>query len=113
MPTTQTLDGVDLTESLKGNPIPSRTQPMIWDFAGYGGIVAVRDGDWKIIRRSVNRKKPTPWELYNLVNDQNETNDLASTNPEIVKRLESSYETNRTIEPDFPNKVYDARAGSN
>ena len=113
LPQNQTLDGIDLTEALKGNDAPKRDQPMVWDFAGYGGIVAVRDGDWKIIRRSVNRKKPTAWELYDLNEDRNETNDLASKHPETVKRLEASYLANRTVEPDFPNRVYDVQAGQN
>ncbi len=108
LPRTQTLDGIDLSEALKGNQAPDRTQPMIWDFAGYGGIVAVRDGDWKIIRRSVNRKKPTDWELYDLKADRNETTNLASTHPDIVKRLESNYLANRTVEADFPNRIYDS-----
>ena len=42
---------------------------MIWDFRGYRGIVAIRDGDWKAVRRNLNAKKPGDWELYNLTKD--------------------------------------------
>ena len=104
---TQQLDGIDLTDVLRGKPAPVRANPMIWDFNGYSGIVAIRDGDWKAIRRNLKTKKPKAWELYNLATDRNETTDLASTHPEIVQRLESAYVKTRTVEPDFPNPVYD------
>ena len=107
LPKTQRLDGIDLTDVLKGKPAPPRTEPMIWDFNGYGGIVAIRDGDWKAIRRKVKSKKPSAWELYNLAQDRSETTDLASQHPEIVQRLEAAYLNTRTVEPDFPLPFYD------
>lgn len=107
LPSSQRLDGLDLTSLLQGKDAPERTEPMIWDFRGYRGIVAIRDGQWKAVRRNLTTKKPGNWELYNLADDRNETNDLASTHPEIVQRLEKSYRDSRTVEPDFPNPVYD------
>ncbi|MEM7313131.1 MAG: arylsulfatase [Planctomycetota bacterium] len=103
----QHLDGIDLTSVLKGKAAQDRKNPMIWDFAGYGGIAAIRDGDWKALRRSLNRNKALPWELYNLKDDRNETEDLASQHPEVVKRLEKMYVASRTVEPDFTNATYD------
>ena len=44
-------------------------------------LQAVRSGDWKL--RIVKEKT----ELYNLAKDISESNNLASENPEIVKRL--------------------------
>ena len=55
-----------------------RETPLIWDFHNYGGIVAIRDGRWKALRRNVLRKTPGVWELYDLENDEAETTDLAS-----------------------------------
>ena len=109
LPADQQLDGIDLTAEFKGEPSPKRNEPMIWDFAGYGGIVAVRDGKWKAIRRSLKRKKAGEWELYNLDEDRSEANDLAAKHPEIVSRLETAYLSNRTVESDFPNQVYDPK----
>jgi arylsulfatase len=80
---------------------------MIWDFGEYGGIVAIRDGDFKAIRRDVNREKPGDWELYNIATDPGEQHDLANENPHRVQQLEKLYLGHRTIEPDFPNLLYD------
>ncbi|MFT5301911.1 MAG: arylsulfatase A [Mariniblastus sp.] len=104
LPGSQQLDGIDLTGVVQGQAAPERTEPMIWDFNGYGGIAAIRIGKWKAVRRDLKKgkKQPADWELYDLDQDPNETNDLASDNPSVVKRLESAYLKTRTFEPDFP-----------
>lgn len=107
---TQKLDGVDLSAMICGGEAKARTSPMIWNFSGYGGIIAVRDGDWKALRRDVNRKNPGHWELYNLADDPRESNDLAGARPEVVKRLEAAFVANRSPEPDFPMPLYDDTA---
>lgn len=103
LPRSQQLDGIDLTDALQGKRDPQRTEPMIWEFNGYGGIVAIRDGKWKALRRNLKRgKQPLEWELYDLELDRNETTDLAKNHPDIVKRLEAAFLKTRTVEPDFP-----------
>ena len=108
LPTGQTLDGVSLVGLLNGQQL-ERNKPLIWNFNGYGGQVAVRDGDWKAIRQSLMRKQPEPWQLYNLANDPGETTNLANQHPEIVQRLEQAFLSDRTVEPDFPLPFYDQR----
>ena len=44
---------------------------------------AVKEGEWKLVR-----KDKDPWELYNIVNDPAELNDLAAEHPDLVGRLE-------------------------
>lgn len=103
LPVSQTLDGIDLSGTLRGQPDPRRTEPMIWEFNGYGGIVAIRDGNWKAIRRNLKRgKQPLDWELYDLQQDPSELHDVAGRHPEVVDRLESGYLKTRTYEPEFP-----------
>lgn len=106
----QTLDGIDLAPVLAGDTNVPREAPLIWDFHNYGGIVAVRDGRWKAVRRDVLKRVPGAWELYDLDQDRNETTDLASANPDVVKRLESAYVSTRTAEPDFAVPLYDKLA---
>ena len=101
------LDGEDLTEVLLSQATLERKRPMIWEFAGYGGIVAVRSGDWKAIRRSTKRKKPGPWELYDLAKDPQEKNDVASQHDDTLKKIVAAYLENRTPEPDFPQPLFD------
>lgn len=104
---TQQLDGVDLVPALLGKPIAKRAEPMCWEFAGYGGIVAIRDGRWKAIRRNLKRKKPSDWELYNLEEDPTETTDLANKHSDIVKRLEQAFLKTRTTNEKFALPIYD------
>ena len=102
LPNGQQLDGVNLIPELTGQTTPQRHQPLFWEFNGYRGIVAIRDDQWKAIRRDVKTDMPKNWELYNLDEDRNETTDLAEQHPEIVDRLEEAYLKTRRVEPDFP-----------
>ncbi|MCD0462252.1 arylsulfatase [Roseiconus lacunae] len=110
LPKDQILDGVSLVSLLEGQP-KERSKPLIWNFNGYGGIVAVRDGKWKAIRKDLLRKKPNDWELYDLSADRAESTDLAKRHPEIVARLEQAFLQDRTVEPDFPMPIYDEQTG--
>lgn len=103
----QNLDGVDLRPVLDGGKLPAREELMIWDFAGYGGQVAIRDGKWKAVRQGVVSKKPEDWELYDLESDRSEANNLAGKHPEVVERLEEAFRETRIPEPDFPSPLYD------
>lgn len=102
----QQLDGVSLVSLIEGESI-QRKKPLIWNFNGYGGQVAIRDGKWKAIRKSLLRKTPGPWQLYDLEADPSEANDLAKDHPEIVKRLETAFVNDRSVESDFPMPLYD------
>jgi arylsulfatase A-like enzyme len=71
------LDGVDLLDLMTENKkLPQRT--LFWRFEN---DKAVRKGPWKLLVRD---DKTT---LYNLDEDLGETNDLARTNPTMLKRL--------------------------
>ena len=106
MPIGQHLDGIDLSSALRSEQPADRSELMIWDFHGYGGQVAIRDGRFKAVRRNL-LGRPTPWELYDLEQDEVESNDLAEAHPEILRRLETAYRKTRTAEPDFPLPIYD------
>lgn len=103
------IDGISLAPLLAGKELPERHEPMIWEFNGYGGIVAIRDGKWKAVRRDLKRKAPKSWKLYNIETDREERHDLAAEHPEIVARLEKAWLETRTIEPDFPVPMVDEK----
>jgi arylsulfatase len=109
LPENQRLDGIDLLPELLGETLPPRTAPLVWDFHDYGGIVAIRDGKWKSVRRNLLTPKPAQWELYDLEVDRNETTNLAAKHPEIIQRLEKFYVESRTAEPDFALPIYDGQ----
>ncbi|NWK57476.1 arylsulfatase [Verrucomicrobiaceae bacterium N1E253] len=97
------LDGVTLAPVLEGGELPERHEPMIWEFSGYGGIIAIRHGKWKAIKRGLKRKgKPGKWELYDIEKDRAESKDLADKYPETIKQIEQRWLRTRTVEPDFP-----------
>jgi hypothetical protein len=80
---------------------------MIWEFNGYGGIIAIRDGKWKAIRRGIKQKNPGNWELYDIETDREEKNNVATQHPERIQRLEKAWLDTRTVEPDFPVPLVD------
>ncbi len=106
LPTGQQLDGINLIPALKGEAL-ERQVPMMWEFCEYGGIVAIRHGKWKTLRRQLKKQKQLDWELYNIDADASESSDLAQQHPEIVKRLVDDYLKSRTVEPDFPMPILD------
>ncbi|MCM2374528.1 arylsulfatase [Aporhodopirellula aestuarii] len=107
LPAGQVIDGIDLSAELTGGQTPHREQPMIWEFAGYGGIFAIRDGDWKAVRTKTNSKRPGAWELYHVATDPAEASDVAALHPEIVTRLAAEFASHRTAESDFPQPLLD------
>jgi len=81
------LDGQSLWPVLTGQcqRLDSR-KPMIWVFPEYGGQVAVRIGDFKVVRQGLNTRKPGAWEVYDLVQDRGETKDLAATRADLIQQ---------------------------
>lgn len=92
------FDGEDLSANFFGNQV-QRKGSLFWEYGrnqsfGYpreypGEIspnVAVRDGKWKLLINADGSKM----ELYNIVADELETNNVASENPEVAKRLSAA-----------------------
>ena len=83
----QATDGISYLPALLGKK--QKKQPyLFWDFAGYGGQLAVRQGNWKAVKRNLHKKPDSPLELYNLKSDRGETKDLAKAKPDIARRME-------------------------
>lgn len=81
------LDGVNLAPLLQDASAPVERKPMVWVFPEYGGQVAVRQGDYKLVRKDLKKKNKGDWELYNIAIDINEANDLAADDPHHVQTL--------------------------
>jgi arylsulfatase A-like enzyme len=78
------LDGVNLLPYLKGENSGAPHDSLFWRF---GRQMAVRSGDWKLVR---SREQPT--QLFNLAKDIGEKTDLATSEPEVAKRLQAAFE---------------------
>lgn len=93
------LDGTDLLPLLGGKTAADPNRPLFWRF---GSQMAVRSGDFKLVRYDLNadtgagiRKSDevSPARLYNLRDDLAESKDLASAMPDKVSELQAMWET--------------------
>lgn len=80
-------DGVSFTSLLRGGAKPVH-DALFWHFPHYGVLgggpcSSVRVGDWKLIEWLEDDSV----ELFNLVTDLSEKNDVAAQHPEVVRQL--------------------------
>jgi arylsulfatase A-like enzyme len=87
------LDGVDLLPYLTGENTGIPHEALYWRF---GQQLAIRDGDWKLVRydTAADGDKPgvTAAKLYNLKDDLGEKNDLIAKLPEKARELQSKWD---------------------
>jgi arylsulfatase A len=81
------IDGISFLPELLGNK-QKQHDYLYWEFHELGGKIAVRTGNWKAVKLNVDNSPQGETELYNLSTDIGEENNLASSNPEIVKKME-------------------------
>jgi len=82
-------DGLSFLPVLRGRPLPRKQHDFLfWDFAGYGGQLAVRMGPWKGVKRDLRKDPAAPLELYDLERDIAESEDVADRRPDIAARIE-------------------------
>ena len=95
MPSDRTYDGVNLVPYLTGEKSGAPHARLFWR---NGALLAVRDGDWKLVR-GVGPKD----ELYNLAADVGESRDVAAAQPAVAARLAAALDAwNRElIDPVF------------
>jgi arylsulfatase A-like enzyme len=75
-------EGVTMLPALRGQRVDDR--PMFWEHEGNS---AVRLGRWKLVR-----KHGLPWELYDVVADRTELDDVAALHPDRVASMVGEYE---------------------
>ena len=102
-------DGVSLLPALKGDAKPPTHAVMYWEFSGYGGQQAVREGNWKAVRQALG-KGVIKTELYDLSKDEGEATDVAAANPAVVARLEALMKDHHTPNATFPLQTIDPPA---
>ena len=76
------LEGESLLPAIRGKEW-TRERPIFWE---HEGNRAVRDGEWKLVR-----KYPGNWELYNMSEDRTELDDLAEREKGRVEEMIGIY----------------------
>jgi len=105
------LDGQSLVPLLKGMPFPE-DRPLFWHYPHYGNqggapSAAVRKGPWKLI----HLYEDDSWELYNVVTDIGETQNLIQKRPDRVAEMKGLLDAwLQDVQARFPtpNPHYDA-----
>lgn len=91
------LDGVDLLPYLRGDKIDVPHQVLYWRF---GGSMAIRMGDWKLVKTTGNegaaatrraKANVEGAQLFNLKTDLSETTDLSAQHPERRNELAAAW----------------------
>ncbi len=86
------LEGVDLTPYMSGNEKGNPHDALFWRF---GKQMAVRQGDWKLVKYDLGAGGKSGLSaacLYNLQDDIGEATDLSARHPEKVKELQAAWD---------------------
>ncbi len=99
----ENLDGDSLWPLMQGAQadLPGR-KPLVWVFPEYGGQVAVRLANFKLVRQGLKRPQPGDWEVYDLRQDRAETTDLADQHPGLIQRTIELLQEHTAENPVFP-----------
>jgi len=96
-------DGISMLPTLLAKEHQREHEFLYWEFPSYGGQVAIRMGDWKIVRQHLkDNNKESTVELYNLREDPAETTNLANDHPEILDKAAQIFDQERTS-PELEN----------
>lgn len=107
------LDGESLWPVITGGAAPPTRRPMVWVFPEYGGQVAVRIGDFKVVRQNLKGRKPGAWEVYDLAKDHAEEHDLAAMRADVIRQAEQVLRREVTDNDRFPLAIPGVNATAN
>ncbi len=93
-------DGISYLPVLKGEE-QGKHDYLYWEFHEQGGKQAIRVNRWKAVRLNVGEDPDAPLELYDLVEDIDESDNIASAHPELVRKMDSLMEVSRTTSEHF------------
>lgn len=97
----ENTDGISFLPALLGKK-QKQHEFLYWEFHEQGGKMAVRTGNWKAVKLSIDKTPQGTTELYDLSKDISESNNVANTNPEIVKKMEEIMFKAHTPSEAFP-----------
>ncbi len=105
LPAKVKTDGLSIIPALlKGDTLAREF--FYWELHEGPFIQAVRMGDWKGVRNGLGE----PLELYDLAKDAAEAHDVATKNPEVVRRLDNILQREHVPNPLWPDSPRQLKA---
>jgi len=95
-------DGISLLPTLLSEENQEEHEFLYWEFPSYGGQVAFRMGDWKLVRQNLLNDLEPSLELYNLKDDPTETKNVAELHPKIIAKAAKIFDRERET-PELEN----------
>ncbi|MFX0556119.1 arylsulfatase [Maribacter sp. CXY002] len=89
-------DGISFLPTLVQQEDQQEHDFLYWEFPEYGGQVAIRMGDWKVVRQHVKDDEIPTLELYNLKTDPAEATNVANKYPEIIEKAAAIFAAQHT-----------------
>lgn len=104
----EVVNGISLKALLTAGS-QSEREYLYREFPGYGGQQSLRIGRWKAIRQNLE-KGQVKTELYDMVADASEVQDLAAQNPAVAQEMEHKLSEYRTPSRIFPLRPFDVKS---
>jgi arylsulfatase A-like enzyme len=80
------VTGISFLPTLKGEKQTER-EYLYWEFPQQDGQLAVRIGEMKAIARNAKTSLAPEWQLFNVVTDPQEREDISELHPEVISRV--------------------------
>ena len=85
-------DGISLLPEMTGKKRPVGREYMYFEFPEKGGQLAIRFERYKAVKMGLKQDRKARWELYDMQEDEKESNDIADSHPEMIRRLDAIVE---------------------
>ena len=102
VPVKKKIDGISLLPTLFQTGNQQQHGYFYWEFHENDGRQAIRWGKWKAIKLAVTKISDPAIELYDLDKDPHEVNNIATQNPDIVKKVAELFLKEHRYDPDWP-----------
>ena len=96
-----TTDGISYLPTLRGETQVEH-EYLYWEFPEKGYRVGLRQEDWKAVRNDMETDPDGPIELYHLVQDPGEEDNVADQHPEVVAKLTRLLQAAHVPSAQFP-----------
>ncbi|MGK7397916.1 MAG: arylsulfatase [Candidatus Cyclobacteriaceae bacterium M3_2C_046] len=110
LPTACELARVEVPSDVTGKSylpaLMSQEQPddeyLYWEFPEKGFQVAIRQGPWKAVKTGLSENPEAPWQLYNLEQDIDESENIAGQHPDIIEKMDEIFRQAHQPSQEFP-----------